>query len=156
MDSKDVIVSDSSIINALSSKNDELKECGGLIIEFLAWRKHYKKIMTIPKIYDQMYEKAKEQDELRAYFENFFESATFIGMSEKNPDEKEFFTLIFSLYYSGNLVIFVSNDAELLDKIKNAKIPKTVCKTVHEFRSFIQSKKDFWDFIFYKYYDSSA
>ncbi|MBI2129762.1 hypothetical protein HYU07_05995 [Candidatus Woesearchaeota archaeon] len=156
MDSEDVIVSDDSIFRALSSDDLDLLECGQLIIEFLTWRGNCKKIVTIPKIYNSIYAQVKDHGELRAYFENYFESATFIGMSEKNPDDREFYTLLFSLYLGGNLMIFVSNDSKLLGTIKEAKVPKTVFKTIHEFRSFLQSKKDFWDFIFYKYYDSSA
>ena len=156
MDSKDIIVSDDSIFNSLSSEQPELLECGQLIIEFLAWRKHCKKIITIPKIYNSMLEKVKSHDELKAYFVNFFNSAIFIGMSDKNPDEQEFYTLLYSLYCGDNLMIFVSNDSDLLEKINNLKVPKTVTKNIHDFRSFLQSKKEFWDFIFYKYYDSSA
>lgn len=103
-----------------------------------------------------MFEKVKSHDELKAYFQNFFNSATFIGMSDKNPDEQEFYILLYSLYYGDNLMIFVSNNHQLLEKINNLKVPKTVTKSVHDFRSFLQSKKEFWDFIYYKYYDSSA
>lgn len=156
MDSKDILVSDDSILNSLSSEDHDLLECGQLIIEFLSWRKHSKIIRTIPKIYDIMFKKVEQHDELKAYFENYFDRATFIGMSDKNPDEKEFYILLYSLYLRDNLMIFISNNNELVEKINKLKVPKTVTKTIHEFRSFLQSKKDFWDFIFYKYYDSSA
>ena len=157
MDSKDIIVSDDSIFNSLASEEPDLLECGQLIIEFLSWRNHCKRIITIPKIYNIIFDKVKAHEELKAYFENYFSSATFIGMSDKNPDEIEFFALLYNLYLKGNLMIFVSNDTKLVDVVNNKlKVPKTVTKTVHEFRSFLQSKKEFWDFIFYKYYDSSA
>ena len=52
LDSKDVIVSDDSIFNSLSSKEPDLLECGQLIIEFLSWRNHCKRIVTIPKTYN--------------------------------------------------------------------------------------------------------
>ena len=157
MDTKDIIVSDDSIFNSLASEDHDLLECGQLIIEFLSWRKHCKKIFTIPKIYNEMYNKVNAHDELKAYFENYFSSATFIGMSDKNPDKIEFFALLYNFYLKGNLIIFVSNDVKLLEVVNNElRVPKTVTKTVHEFRSFLQSKKEFWDFIFYKYYDSSA
>jgi len=156
LDSKDVIVSDDSIFNSLSSKEPDLLECGQLIIEFLSWRNHCKRIVTIPKTYNIIFDKVKPHDELRAYFENYFSSATFMGMSDKNPDEVEFLVLLYNFYLKGNLMIFVSNNPKLIEIINKSKVPKTVTKNVHEFRSFLQSKKEFWDFIFYKYYDSSA
>ena len=156
LDSEDVIVSDDSIFNSLSSEEHDLLECGQLIIEFLSWRNHCKRIITIPKLYDIMFDKVKTHDELKAYFENYFSSATFIGMSDENPDEIEFFALLYNLYLKGNLMIFISNNHRLIETINKLKVPKTVTKSVHEFRSFLQSKKGFWDFIFYKYYDSSA
>jgi len=149
LDSQDLIISDKSVLQALSSNEDDEFESGQLIIEFLAWRRNNKKILTSPRIYNELFEKIKLHPELKAYFENFFESGSFIGMSETNPDTQEFSSLLYNLYVRGkDLLMFVSNDETLRTVVKENKPPKTVFRTVQGLGSWLRSNQEFSDFIF--------
>lgn len=159
MESKEIIVSDDSILISLKSKDEEeLLESAQLIIEFLVWRKNHKKILTIPSNYQQLYGtlkkgEIKKEEELKAYFENFFEEAKFIGTSEKNPPELEYNSLLENLWTRGIPAFFISNNPELHKKITGSNV---VIMTLKEFKSVLFNKREFYDFIYDKYYDSSA
>jgi hypothetical protein len=151
-----VIVSDNSIVKALTSKDEDTYLSAEYIINFLAWREDDKRILTIPNIYQEIESKLKDYPELREYFKNFYESASFIGMSDKNSNDVEMTTLIQNLYFRGNLILFVSDDEEFRQKIKDNKIPKTVFKSICGAKDIILTDKEFNDFIYNEFFESSA
>lgn len=156
MDDDVLFVTDKTFISDLDS-NDGEAENVQYFVDFLSYKKTNKKVFTISKHYFIMHSRCNSNEELNAYFSSYVEEGICIGMSDKNPDVQEFETLLDYFSKIFRRVIFVSSNQDLINELSNGFIDKKInLLNWKKLKRLLEINKEFSDYMFREYYDSSA